>query len=71
MNRTLALQCHIEVTANMIDEWIKYYPDDISNPDKSVQNAELMLAEVETRCARLNSVADVFYRYWLHNGALL
>ena len=32
MNNILALQCHVEMTADMVREWIRSSPDEIANP---------------------------------------
>jgi GMP synthase-like glutamine amidotransferase len=71
LGRTLAFQCHIEVTAEMVREWIDYYPEEISKPSASVQNADQMAHDIEKRCQRLHNIAEIFYRYWLARGELL
>lgn len=71
LGRTLALQCHIEVTADMVDEWIKCYPEDTGNPHESVQTAEQMRDKLNERCTQLHTIAESFYHYWLQNGGLL
>ncbi|MBN1379759.1 MAG: gamma-glutamyl-gamma-aminobutyrate hydrolase family protein [Gammaproteobacteria bacterium] len=67
----LALQCHIEVTSEIVKQWIDCYPDEISLPSVTVQNAEQMLDDVEIRCQRLHGIAEVFYRYWLNKAGLI
>jgi GMP synthase-like glutamine amidotransferase len=70
LGRIMALQCHIEVTAPMVRQWIEYYPEEISIPSPGVHNAEQMLDRLESRCNRLHDIAEVFYQYWLAKSGL-
>lgn len=67
----LAIQFHIEVTAEMVRQWIDLYPHDIAEISGSVQSAEQMQQNLETRCDHLHQIADVFYRYWLTQNGLI
>ena len=65
----LALQCHVEVTSEIIDLWCAaFQPDRECADDKSyVMSREQMLSDVDTKVAALHQVADVLYGGWIKN----
>ena len=65
MDNILALQCHVEMTAPMVSEWASLYEDELREPSASLQNAEHMTTDLETRVSDMQSVADRLYRRWL------
>jgi GMP synthase-like glutamine amidotransferase len=65
IGNTLALQCHVEMTAPMVREWSTLYADELDNPAASVQTAEQMTTGLEQRIAEAQQAADVLYLRWL------
>jgi GMP synthase-like glutamine amidotransferase len=66
LGRHLALQCHVEMTPEMIRRWYTDGADEIrSNPGPAVQNAEQMEEHIEPRLAGLNGVAKRLYDRWI------
>ena len=65
LGNTLALQCHVEVTAGMVREWAARYREELSSPSPSVQDAEAMQSDLEERVAALQQVAEAIYDVWL------
>jgi len=65
IGNTLALQCHVEMTAPMVREWSTLYKDELDNPAPSVQSAQQMTERLEQRIAEAQRVADVLYLRWL------
>jgi GMP synthase-like glutamine amidotransferase len=63
--RTLALQCHVEMTDDMVKEWANLYREALANPGPSIQCYEDMLTGLELRTKSLNAIADVIYERWL------
>jgi GMP synthase-like glutamine amidotransferase len=61
----LALQCHVEMTADMVKEWADLNRKELANPSSSVQSYEALLFEVDRRITQLNTIADVLYERWL------
>lgn len=62
----LALQCHIEMTEEMVRSWSRSGAKEISgNPGPSVQNADTMTANLAARVQALNGVADRLYERWI------
>lgn len=65
LGNTLALQCHVEMTAPMVREWAKLYRSELDDPAPSVQSREQMTAGLEARIDAARQVADVLYGRWL------
>lgn len=65
IGNTLALQCHVEITADMVREWATLYQDELSSPTETVQSLEDMVSNLDKRIEDLQNVADVLYRRWL------
>jgi GMP synthase-like glutamine amidotransferase len=63
----LALQCHIEMTPDLVRRWARDGAAEIARalPAAGVQRPAQMLISLPERIARLNRIADVLYRHWL------
>ena len=62
---TLALQCHVEMTAPMVREWAQLYQDELADTSPAVQSVEQLTADLEQRVAGAQQAADILYRRWL------
>ena len=60
----LALQCHVEVTAEQVPEWSTLYADELI-PSPTIQSTAEMSRDLDTRLARLHAVAQRLYARWL------
>ncbi len=65
IGNTLALQCHIEMTAELVRTWTQEYQDELQSPSETVQSPEEITRDLEERIPRLQRVADVLYARWL------
>lgn len=65
LGNTLALQCHIEMTAEMLAEWVEYGQREIAHTSSSVQGAEQMMDNLSAKISDLHKVADTLYTRWL------
>jgi GMP synthase-like glutamine amidotransferase len=65
----LALQCHVEMTPDMVGDWVRRNAAELVPATPSVQRPEAMARELEARCRRLRDVADVLYGRWLEGVA--
>ena len=65
VGNTLALQCHVEMTASMVGEWASLYRDELVNDASAVQSAEEMTTNLNARIAAAQLVADRLYLRWL------
>lgn len=72
MGKHIGLQCHIEMTPEMVRIWTEQWQQDIAQSAASpaVQTAETMLAQVEADCATLHRVADKVYSRWIKGLAV-
>jgi GMP synthase-like glutamine amidotransferase len=65
IGKTLAFQCHIEMTGAMVREWARLGADDLAPLCVTVQNPQAMTAELDRRVKRLQGIADKFYDRWI------
>ena len=65
IGKTLAFQCHIEMTGAMVREWARVGADDLAPVCATVQDPQTMTANLEERVARMQSLADKFYDRWI------
>ncbi len=65
IDRTLALQCHVEMTATMIDAWAGSAAGQRLVAAPSIQTADMMRAAMATKLPSLHQVADTLYARWL------
>lgn len=63
IGRCLALQCHVEVTEEMVRAWCRAYAHEIV-PSPSVQTAEHMARDAAGRCRVLAHSASRLYDRW-------
>lgn len=66
IGNTLALQCHVEMTAELVQEWVDLYRDQILKPSASVQGEAEIVANLPGRIKALQKVADRIYGRWLN-----
>ncbi len=65
LGNTLALQCHVEMTADMVREWVELYKEELQSPTNSVQSPEMITQDAERKCSEMQQWADVLYERWL------
>jgi GMP synthase-like glutamine amidotransferase len=65
IGNTLALQCHVEMTSDMVSEWAERYKGELSDPASTVQSQHEINENLQHKVAQLQGVADALYRRWL------
>ena len=67
IDKHLALQCHIEMTAEMVQKWCDEGEEELTEAKSSpaVQQADVMLQNLPAHCLALNKVAKQLYTQWL------
>ncbi len=65
IGNSLALQCHVEMTAKMVKEWANLHADEIKQTTESIQNYEQLTHKLEKKIAELQNCADKLYARWL------
>ena len=63
--KTLAFQCHVEMTAAMVKEWARVGAQEIAPVCATVQNPQAMTADLDARVRRLQARADLIYDRWI------
>jgi GMP synthase-like glutamine amidotransferase len=62
---TLALQCHVEMTAPMVREWASLYRQELDDPSPAVQSVGTMTENLAGKIAGAQQIADRLYLRWL------
>jgi GMP synthase-like glutamine amidotransferase len=65
IGNTLALQCHVEMTADMVRDWAQVNDAEIAQPTATIQSAAQMAERLPERIQQLHQNADVLYTRWL------
>ncbi len=65
IGRTLALQCHIEMTSAMIDKWTRSPEGQALVASPSIQTTPTIYERLHERLEALHRVADILYGEWL------
>lgn len=66
----LGMQCHIEMTPEMIATWCRDWPQEVVGLKPlpaSVQTPEQITAEIPVRLPRMRQLADQLYSVWIRN----
>lgn len=67
-DRHLGMQCHVEMTEEMIRTWNTQWADEVSdpaNPPASVQKSEEQLAQMATNLPAMRAMSDRLYTRWI------
>jgi len=69
IGKHLALQCHVEMTAEMIATWCAAGVNEVESASASpaVQTAQEMLQQTSTALPRMKKVAEQLYSHWIRN----
>jgi len=65
IGNTLAMQCHVEMTADMVIDWARIHADEIAEATDTIQTHAQLTEDLEQRIATLQGRADMLYRRWL------
>jgi GMP synthase-like glutamine amidotransferase len=71
IGKHLGMQCHVEMTAHMIEDWCRAGAETLAANlfSPGVQSAETMQAQMHDKLPQLNKVAEQLYRHWIHGIA--
>ena len=65
MGKTVALQCHVEVSADMVRQWASLYTADLAQGGKWNQSASEITTDVENKVTQLQQFAKPLLGNWL------
>jgi len=66
----LGMQCHVEMTPEMIAKWCKSWDEEVAGLSElppSVQSAETMQADIPQHLPAMRALADQIYSVWIKN----
>jgi GMP synthase-like glutamine amidotransferase len=71
IGKHLAMQCHVEMTEQMIEEWCRVSAAELAANASSpaVQSAQVMQAQMRDKLPELHRVAAQLYQHWLRGLA--
>lgn len=61
----LGMQFHLEMTVEMVEQWVSRYGSDLQLGSTCGQCAETILTDLDQRVARLHTISDQVYGEWL------
>lgn len=65
IDNILALQCHVEMTSDMVVEWTKEYADELKHVSQGIQSVQEINLNLEKKITGLNQIADQLYQQWI------
>jgi len=66
LGRVFGMQCHVEMTEDMIRQWCRDGAGEIAaSTSPAVQSPDAITADIGQRVAALNAVADRIYQRWI------
>lgn len=65
LGKHLALQCHIEMTPDLVRRWVRVGAAEIATTSRTVQNERRMRTNLVARTERLHRIADKLYNRWI------
>jgi len=65
LNNNLAMQFHLEMTIDMVKEWVQLFGEDLTQGHSCVQDNKEILLDLKKRIENLHIYADIFYAAWI------
>jgi len=69
-DNVLAMQCHVEMTEELLTLWLDKYPEELSKESQSEQTHQQIRAKLSENIFELNKVAEQLYSRWFKTLAL-
>ena len=67
IGNTLALQFHLEILPEMVDDWASRFIDHTHEPGPTVQSQSTIIENLVEKAARSKTAADWIYDHWCSN----
>lgn len=64
-NNCIALQFHLEMTLDMVKDWVRLFKSDLESGHPCVQTSDEIVLNLEHRVSALHQYADIFYGKWI------
>ena len=66
IKNSIALQFHLEMTTEMVEEWVRLFKEDLESGQPCTQNSHDILLNLENKIEELHRCADIFYSKWIN-----
>jgi len=66
INNSIAIQFHLEMTAEMVQEWVRLFKSDLESGHPCVQHGSEIISNLEERIDALHGYADIFFTRWVN-----
>lgn len=65
IGNSLAMQCHIEMTPELVQDWVGRASDDMLLSSPSIQSRHDILDKLDSKITAMLSHADIVYQHWI------
>ena len=65
INNSIAMQFHLEMTIEMVEEWVRLFKSDLKKGTPCIQNSHEIISNMENKINALHHCADIFYGRWI------
>jgi len=65
IGNTLAMQCHVEMTPELVRDWVDRASDDTLSASPTIPTKDTILSDLDNNIAALRKIADEIYGHWL------
>ena len=65
INNSIAMQFHLEMTTEMVEEWVTLFKSDLEHGYPCAQNSDEIISNLEQRIDALHHCADILYGKWV------
>jgi GMP synthase-like glutamine amidotransferase len=65
IKNSIAMQFHLEMTTDMVEEWVRLYKSDLIPGYPCIQNSDEIVSNLEKRIDSLHRCADIIYQRWI------
>ncbi len=65
IGNSLAMQCHIEMTPELVQDWVARTSGDTLSPSPSIQSRHDILDKLDNKITTMQSHADTVYQRWI------
>ena len=65
ITNSLAIQFHLEMTVEMVTEWIRLFKNDLESGHPCTQNSDKIILNLEKRITALHQCANIFFGKWI------
>ena len=65
INNMIATTSHVEATADLVQEWVSVYADDLNPVSNTLQSESEILKDINRRVSSMQCLTNILYMRWL------